>query len=68
MKPEPGMNFFYPYPEPLTEEKPRHLQAWKTAVALAARHPVTMAVADQNTFKGGPLQLEILVWPRFRQI
>lgn len=59
------MNFFYPYPEPLTDEKPRHIQAWKTAAALAARHSVTMPVADRYDFVGGPLQLEILLWPRY---
>lgn len=59
------MNFFYPYPEPLNDEKPRHLQAWKTAAALAARHQVTMAVADKCDFSGGPLQLEVVTWPRY---
>jgi glycosyltransferase involved in cell wall biosynthesis len=68
MTPGNGMNFFYPYPEPLTDEKPRHIQAWRTAAALAARHPVTMAVADANEFRRPPLQLEILIWPRFRKI
>lgn len=62
------MNFFYPYPEPLTGDKPRHLQAWKTASAMAAKHQMTMAVADQNDFKRGPLQLEVLVWPRFLKV
>jgi len=62
------MNFFYPYPEPLTDEKPRHIQAWRTAAALAARHPVTMVAADRNDFGKSPLQLEVLIWPRFRKI
>lgn len=61
------MNFFYPYPEPLTDAKPRHIQAWNTASALAAKYPVTLAVADLYEFGGGPLQLEVLVWPRFQK-
>ena len=59
------MKFFYPYPEPLTDDKPRHRQAWETARALAERCGVTMAVADRNEFFGEGRNLEVLVWPRF---